>query len=55
MKLLYVCDYCREIYHSQEVEGPQGSVELLGVCMDCLEDMELPGEGIYSAFIGQYH
>ncbi len=54
MKLYYICDYCRELYKSQDVEGPDGSVEVLGVCLDCFEELGLAGEEHFTGLV-HYH
>lgn len=55
MQLFYVCDYCREVYQSQEAEGPEGAIEIIGVCLDCLEELGLVDDASFAGLIHQFH
>lgn len=35
MKLYHICDCCRQIYQTSEIEGPEGALEVLGLCPEC--------------------
>ncbi len=35
MKIYHVCEYCQQVYSTAEVEGPEGAVQLNGICEDC--------------------
>ncbi|HWP98180.1 MAG TPA: hypothetical protein VN426_15140 [Syntrophomonadaceae bacterium] len=44
LRLYYICDCCREVYQDIEVEGPQGAVEVTGLCPDCGLELGIEGE-----------
>jgi hypothetical protein len=35
MKIYHLCEYCQQIYSTDEVEGPEGAIQLNGTCEDC--------------------
>lgn len=41
MKIYHTCEYCRQIYNISDVEGPEGAIELNGICEDCSEELGL--------------
>ncbi|MGI5911276.1 MAG: hypothetical protein ACOX6E_01665 [Syntrophomonadaceae bacterium] len=54
MKIYHVCEYCQLVYFTEEVEGPEGAIQLNGTCEDCT--LELEHEmGTGDAFIIRQH
>ncbi len=51
MKIYHVCEYCRQIYSTVEVEGPEGAVQLYGTCDECASEL---GMGEISSHRGQH-
>ncbi|MDD2585718.1 MAG: hypothetical protein PHT79_04230 [Syntrophomonadaceae bacterium] len=41
MKVYHTCDYCQMIYNISEVEGPEGAIEINGVCEECSQEIGL--------------
>lgn len=50
MKIYHICEFCSQVFATSEVEGPEGAVELQGICDDCAGELgfdEQPSLGSY--------
>lgn len=50
MKIYHICEFCSQVFATSEVEGPDGAVELQGICDDCAGELgfnEQPSLGSY--------
>lgn len=41
MRVYHICDCCQQIYHTEDIQGPEGAIELKGTCDDCIREMGL--------------
>jgi hypothetical protein len=55
LKLYYICDCCREIYHNEDVEGPEGAAEVRGLCPDCQSELGQEATPALSSMRPFYH
>lgn len=55
MKLYFVCDCCREIYHDYEIEGPEGTAQFEGLCQDCQSELGTDAGNALSSMKPSYH
>lgn len=39
MKIYHVCEICRQVFDTSEMEGYEGSMEMQGMCDDCSQEM----------------
>ncbi len=55
MRVYSVCEYCQEVYDSYQVEGPDGLVELKGVCPTCQGELKSYEEASLNNYYPRYH
>lgn len=39
MKVYYICEYCEQVFHVSESEGPEGAIGVNGICDECAVEM----------------
>lgn len=51
MKIYHICECCELIFDIQEVDGPDGAIELKGICNECKAEMDFEQKETSSTYL----